>query len=253
MKSSIVVKVLIVASVCAIAGSVLAQTGEVYSLNVVGFQKVAARTSGLSMVAAPFYRQTNTIDAVVGAQLQAGKSESVADRILIWNPTNQAYTRYWLKASDSNWYTAGLVPVRATNAWITSDMGFWVESRATNVNEVMVLSGDVVDDMAVTSRLIPGLNLITFPYNASVDVNACNLTNGAAGKSESVSDRIIIWDATNQVYLRYWLKNTDRKWYTGGLVPVKSTGVTVGAGSGFWYQNFTNTIYYWVEARPYSL
>ena len=50
-------------------------------------------------------------------------------------------------------------------------------------------------------------------------------------------------------YEQYWLK-ADRKWYT--LEGALATGVKVGAGKGFWYNNRTNTVFKWVEARPYT-
>jgi len=247
-------KYLIAASVCCVllVSSVFGQTGEVYSLNIVGFQKVASESSGLSMVSTPFERTPATLDDVLGDQLTAGKSQSQADQVIIWNATGAYYETYWLKNTDQKWYTAGALPELASNTYVSTEMGFWVRNRRDS-NQIVVVSGDVVDDPVLTNYLIQGLTMVSYPFSTEVDINECGLTNGTAGKSQSVADQIIAWDANLQAYETYWLKNTDRKWYTGGALPEVATNVLVGAGRGFWYRNRGDSTFEWIEARPYTL
>ncbi len=245
MKKAIVVAVLMVFG----AGGVLAQTGEVYSLNVVGFQKLTAVSQGLVLVSAPFERSPNTLDDVVGPQLTGGKSEGSADLIATWDSAAQMYRRYWLKSSDGKWYAVG--GGAATNVYIEPSDAFWLQNRRTT-NQTVIVSGDVVDSAAVTNVLVPGLNLVSYPFSAPVDLNSSALTNGKAGKSEGVADLVAIWNAMQQQYVRYWLRSSDKKWCTVGSSS-PATNVFIGGGVGFWYQNRATSNFVWVETRPYSL
>jgi len=230
------------------AATSYAATNEVYSVNVVGFQKLNVRSNGLTMVNVPFDAASNTLDGIFGAQLSGGKSELSADGVQIW--VNGAYKRYILKNTDMLWYDVD-TGLRATGVYIYPEMGMWVRNRTTTTRVVTVV-GDVVTDPVVTNILSVGLNLVSYPFSAEIDINNTTLTNGRAGKSELSADTIQIWNSASQSYARYMLKNTDRQWYnvdTG----LKASGVKVGQGQGFWYKNTTNVVFNWVEPRPYVL
>lgn len=224
-----------------------AQTGAVYSLNIVGFQRLTAVSQGLTLVSTPFERSPSTIDDVIGPQLTGGKSQGVADKVLFWDPNNQAYKTYWLRSADSNWYT--LDGSRATNTSVTTMNGFWLQTRVPS-NQVVIVSGDVVDSVALTNFLVPGLNLVSYPFSTEIELNNSALTNGKAGKSEGVADKVLCWDANSQLYETYWLRLPDRKFYNlrGSL----ATNVKIGGGVGFWYQNRDTNVFTWVERKPYS-
>ncbi len=220
--------------------------------NVVGFQKIIARTGGMVMASTPFNRSPATLDNVIGRQLTGGKSQSGSDNVLLWNALEQKYEYYWINnRAGSNWFSGGDIPAPATN-FVTTDLGFWLDNNKTTAS-LVIASGDVVENGSVTNRLLPGYNLVSYPFSQAVDINACGLTNGAAGKSESGSDRILVWDEAAWMYQRYWLRKVDRRWLTGGATPTLSTGVMVGGGRGFWYERNTNTVFAWIEPRPYIL
>lgn len=237
--------VVVLLSVLGVSG-VFAQTGEVYSLNVVGFQKLTAAT-GLVLVSTPFERAPNTLDDVIGAQLTGGKAELTADQVVMWNAQAQSYEQFWLKSTDQKWYTLG--GTRATNTVITPQDGFWIRNRRLT-NQTVIVSGDVVDDTARTNILLVGLNLVSYPFSSEIQINSSGLTNGKTGKAELMADQIVIWDPASQSYQQYWLK-TDRKWYT--LAGAVATNVFVGGGRGFWYRNRNTNSFVWVEVRPYTL
>ncbi|HRZ11730.1 MAG TPA: hypothetical protein P5567_04660 [Kiritimatiellia bacterium] len=219
---------------------------EVYSVNVVGFQKGSATSNALTMTSTPFSKTSNNLDGVIGNQLTSGKTDGGADNVALWDSTNQTYKRYWLKSSDTNWYT--LAGARATNVFVTTYDGIWIQSRRAT-NQTVVFSGDVPEMDTATNFLQPGMNLVSYPFSTDIDINSSGLTNGKSGKTDGGADNIAIWDPASQAYTRYWLK-TDRKWYT--LAGSLATGVKVGAGRGFWYQNRTNVVFNWVEHRPYT-
>lgn len=247
MKYNSALTVLLAAIVCAsVALSSFAQTGEVYSLNVVGFQKLTSVSNGLTMVSTPFLRTPNTLDDVVGGQLHGGKVSSTADNILMWNKTNQSYDTYWLR-TDRVWIA--LSGSLATNTSLPTDAGFWIRNRRTT-NEIVVVSGDVVDYTAITNSLVPGLSMVSYPFSTEADINKCGLTNGKNGKVSSTADNITIWDPTTQSYQTYWLR-TDKVWRA--LSGEFASNVFVGSGKGFWYRNRNTVNFSWVEPRPYTL
>ena len=241
---------LLLASVAAVvfagmAMSSFGQTGEVYSLNVVGFQKLAA-TSGFTMVSTPFLRTPNTLDDVIGSQLSGGKASSLGDNITMWNKTNQSYDTYWLR-TDGVWRT--LSGTFATNTSLTPDEGFWIRNRKST-GQTVVVSGDVVEDSSITNCLVPGFNMVSYPFSTEIDINKSALTNGKSGKASSLADNITVWDPAIQNYQTYWLR-TDRVWRT--LSGTMATGVTVGSGRGFWYRSRNTVNFNWIEPRPYTL
>jgi hypothetical protein len=244
MKKSWVVMLLVLAG----AMGVCAQTGEVYSLNVVGFQKLTAVSQGLVLVSTPFERSPNTLDDVIGPQLTGGKSEGVADQVIMWDAQSQQYERYWLKSGTNRWFTLYGQP--ATNAIILTRDGFWLRNQRTS-NQVVIVSGDVVTGPAITNDLVPGLNLVSYPYSSQIDINQSALTNGKAGKSEGAADQLVLWDEAGKSYRRYWLRQSDRKWCT--LTNTVAVNVFVGGGVGFWYRNVNTNAFAWVETRPYTL
>ena len=226
---------------------VLSSSGqsEVYSVNVVGFQKLAARSNGLTMVATPFSKQSNTLDGVVGPQLTPGKTSGSADLISVWDPVAQGYLEYWLK-TNYIWYTSAGLP--ASNSSLTSAQGFFVTSRRAT-NQTVVVSGDVPDVDAYTNTLRPGYNMVSYPFSTEIDINKSALTNGKTGKTSGSADLLSIWNSSSQQYAEYWLK-TNRIWHTSGGVP--ASNVTVGAGKAFWYQNRNSVNFNWIEPRPYT-
>lgn len=245
--NSILSALLVVIVVASVAVSSFAQTGEVYSLNVVGFQKLTASSGGTTMVSTPFDRTPNTLDNVIGNQLYGHKSSLYADNIYIYDAASQTYKNYTLK-TDGKWYD--FAGVAATNTAITSSIGFWIKNTRKLSNETVVVSGDVVDVAIMTNVILPGVNMVSYPFSTEVEINRSALTNGYGHKSSLYADNVFIWDSASQSYQNYTLK-TDKKWYdfSGNL----ATNVKVGAGRGFWYRNRSGSNFSWVEMRPYTL
>ncbi|MBU0677039.1 MAG: hypothetical protein KJ626_02895 [Verrucomicrobia bacterium] len=244
-----------VLALAAITVSSIAQTAAVYSVNVVGFQKISAKSNKLALVQAPFLAISNTLDGIIGDQLTGGKGFTGADQVFYWDQDAQDYMRFWLK-NDGLWYTGDAVPLPATNFFIDPDIGFWLISNSSQVrtDQTVVVVGDVVDDDAITNTLVEGLNMVSYPYSAEVDINESGLTNALAAKGATGADNIYLWDTDQGKYNRYWLSNAGRKWYTADAVPVIATGVKVGGGVGFWFERRPiSTFSNWVELRPYTL
>ncbi len=250
------VGVALIASAC-VAVSTLAQTGEVYSLNIVGFQKVnALGSSGLLLGSTPFDRDAATLDNVLGTNGVAGTTLGSADNCLMYDKYTQSYLQYWLLANanptlNRHWRSAAGL---ATNVYILPGQGFWYRNRASS-NTVIVLAGDVVDVTAVTNVVVPGLQMLAYPFSTSIRMTDLTLTNGVAGATLGAADNIMIYVPTNQSFSQYWLFSSanpalNRKWRSSSGL---ATNVFIDSGQGFWYRSRLSTTNLWVEVRPYTI
>jgi hypothetical protein len=258
MKYGSKLKVLLTAIVCAtVASTSFAQTGEVYSLNVVGFQKVSALASGgLVLSSTPFDRDTANLDNVLGTNGIAGATLGAADNCLMYDKYTQSYLQYWLFSHTNptlnrHWRgTAGL----STNVYLLPGQGFWYRNRASS-DMTLVMAGDVVDVGAVTNLLVPGLQMLSYPFSTSIRMTDMTLTNGVAGATLGGADNIMMYVATNQSFNQYWLfshtnPTLNRKWRSAAGL---ATNVFVQPGQGFWYRSRLTTSNLWVEVKPYTL
>ena len=269
MRNNFSLPTLFVAIVCASAAfSSFAQTME-YTQNVLGFQQVTVVSSnldGLLLGSTPFYQDAAhqveaSLDHVLGTRGGAGETADMADNIFLYDPTNvlSHFTTYWLYFypgdDEFNWKwisTGGL----ATNVFVQPGQGFWYLNRsASNLN--ITLAGNVVDDPVVTNDIVPGIQLLSYPFSKPILMTDMTLTNGVAGETADVADNILLYDSTNVLshFTTYWLyfypgdDEFNWKWIsTGGL----ATNVFIQPGQGFWYISRSSTTSQWIEARPYT-
>ena len=260
LQKALLVTLSVIVFGCILASVAQAQTGEVYSLNVVGFQKVAAPATKLQISSTPFEAADDKLDTVVGAQLSGSDSYGTSDNIIMFNPTNQAYENYFIAGGigdpqyDGKWFTQSLQP--ATNALIPPGRGFWIRSRQS-VTQTVVFAGDVLSINAVTNHVYPGLQLLSYPYSTAILLNNTTFSNGAVGSDAfGTSDNILLWNVDTQQYINYFIAGGigdpqyDGKWFTQALQP--ATNVYLQPGQGFWYRH-RGSGFNWVEQKPYTL
>ena len=230
-----------------------AASNEVYSVNVVGFSKVDVPV-GLSIMAMPFDAEAGTIDDVVGTNGVYGSTSFVADNVMLYDEVTQQFDIYWLFSHSSiggaKWRNVG---GWATNVYLYPGMSFWYRSRAAEMwTNSMV--GDVVPDAAVTNTIVPGLQLLSYPYSADVVLTDMNLTNGVYGTTAFVADNIMLYNTDTQQFDIYWLFSHSSvggpKWRNvGGW----ATNVVINMGEGFWYRSRGASNLTWIEPCPYDL
>ncbi|MBN2564034.1 MAG: hypothetical protein JXQ75_24230 [Phycisphaerae bacterium] len=236
-----------------------AQTGAVYSLNVVGFQKVSAEPSGFTMPGMPFDASDPEINQVLGEQLHAGANWALADRVIMWDSSSQSYDNYYYRNSakagiTNKWVYALADTTVTTDAFIRATDGFWVNAVYSST-QTIVLVGDVVDDNVVTGSVIQGFNMVSYPFSTERDINEMGLTSGVAGANWALSDHLIVWDAQAKQYINFYYRNSSKagitnKWVNALADTVVATNI-VNPGQGFWYQARSN--FNWVAVRPYTL
>lgn len=234
---------------CVAATTALAQEGEVYSLNVVGFQKMGYE-SGLELRANPFDGQT--IREVVGNDGVYGTSPTVADNVLLYDSFAQGYVTYYLRSHSSigrpEWITGSQW---ATNVYIDPGRGYFYRSRLGSPR-TNVVAGDVVLAAAVTNTVRPGLQLFAYPFTARTKLSDLNLKDGIYGTSPTVADNIMLWNPVSDSYTTYYLRSHSSighpEWITGSQW---ATNVYVEPGQGFWFRSRSASPYEWVENTPY--
>jgi hypothetical protein len=238
----------------AAATTALAQ-GPVYSVNIVGFQKVAS-SNLFTQVSNPFRQEDSTIGGVVGDQLTGGFDFDSGDNIFTWN--GSSYNRYFLAENtglpefDGKWLDENLE--EATEE-LPPGKGFWIVNR--NTNDTVVMVGDVVSDASIVTAIQPGFNMVSYPFSTSVAINSSNFNmNVTAGFTGGVdfdtADTIFIWNGSQ--YVRYFLVDVgvdpelDNKWVDENLEIVTAS---IDPGQGFWVRKLGANSVNWVVNKPY--
>jgi hypothetical protein len=255
----------VVAIVCLVGviSTSFGQSGEVYSLNVVGFQKVTAPASKLQISATPFDQANPNIDSAIGNQLTGSDSFGSSDNILLWDVQGQKYSNYFVAGGvgepyDGHWFTPALVPATNFPANIQPGQGFWIRSRQPTATQTVVLAGDVPADGAITNQISGGLQILSYPYSTPRTIEAMSFSNGGVGgDSYGASDNIMLWDYNTQSYSNYFLAGGvgapfDGHWFTPALVAATNFNITVQPGQGFWYRH-RGSGFNWVETKPYTV
>ncbi len=231
-----------------IASSTLAQQA-VYSVNVVGFQKVPVE-QGLDIQSNPF--EGMLIRDVAGNDGVYGNALDVADNVLLYDPLTQNYQVYYLRSHSSIGYPEWRQdPNWATNVYIQPGQGFFYRSRASGTR-TNIVAGDVVMAAAITNTIRPGLQLLAYPFSTRTLLSDMNLKNGVYGNALDVADNVMVYDVGTQNYQVYYLRSHSSighpEWRQD---PNWATNVYIEAGQGFWFRSRSVSAYEWVENTPY--
>lgn len=246
------------------ATAALAQ-GPVYSVNIVGIQKVSVDPNGLEMASNPFTKADSSVTSVLGTQFDGGLGPDEADKIYVFDSNSNGYKVYFLyfNAANSNdplnnkWldenYDEAVEP-------LSPGKGFFLSNNIGGATNTVSLVGDVVSTPQVTKTILPGLNQISYPYSTSISLNsmALKIANGAVGAlGPDEADNIFIWSQSANTYVRYFLYNNsgnaadplNNSWLDENYDVSVSV---VQPGQAFFYQRLTTApALNWVENKPY--
>jgi len=174
------------------AGFALAQTGEVTSVNIVGYCQVAIAPSGqVVMVGLNFEGlngASNTLANLMGTnQLIQSNLGAQADRIYIWDPNKAGGPGYYsiFQKPNGNFYSV-TAPTIATNPVLFSGNAFWIQSAnsASNTHNILLM-GAVPLETSISSGFPQNLVMFANPYSVPLDINGTNINwiaNGATAK-----------------------------------------------------------------------
>ncbi len=259
-------KKLIITLALALSASIVAQAQAVYS-NTVGMVKLSIEKTSLVFVSYPFESDETNLDTIVGDQLTGAGNSGSSDRIIVWSSDSKTYETFWKvdgtgTAYDGKWYKDdGQFPPVAADVTISTGSGFWVQSRSSEDQE-LVINGNVPAEPVLVS--IPeGLAQVGIPYPVEMNVNSTEFDINAiakgAGNSGS-SDRLIFWDKDTQSYIFLWLvEGTGQAQYDGfwhyddGAFPPTKADIAIKPGTGFWFERRENSDTSWTPELPYDL
>lgn len=214
----------IIATTAALACLASIAAAQVTSANIVGYNKASLDdSSGIQIVALQFNVADSTVSGVVGDSLPLGSK--------IYKFVDGSYS--------GNISTYGPVFLSG-NAWtpdLTIELGssFWVQVPSTSTN---IFAGEVETADSVTNSVVPGLQMLSYPYPVERGIDQLGLT-------PEVGDKI------------YKFANGS---YTGGIStygPVFLSGnawtpaLSFGVGEGFWYESTAVTTNDWVVNKPF--
>jgi len=213
----------VVAVLACVASMVSAQT--VTSANVVGYSK-ASNVAGLQIGSAQFNTGDNTPEGLFGDQLPLGS------KIYKYVPG----TGY---AGNVSTYDTVLF---GGTAWTVSfdlgpGVGYWVESAGAVPS---IVAGQVPLDDSVTNNIVPGLQLMSYPYPVARTISQMNLT-------PTLGDKIY--------------KYVPGTGYAGNVATFDTVlfggtawtlDLTFEVGQGFWYESAAAGTVQWVELRPFT-
>ena len=223
-----------------------AASNEVFSVNVVGFQRVELPPD-LQIIAVPF-EVDECLNDILGQTGNSGATPDTSDNVYLYDGE---YTRYFLFDGSIEGIPAGWVDAgynAATNVFLTPQDGIFYKNYASATTNVFV--GDVVMEEAITNAISEGLNLLAFPFSSSVLLTDLNFENGTSNMTPDGSDNIFLYN--NGEYVRFFsydgsIDGIPAGWVDTGYNP--ATNILIASGQGFWYKAVSS--FEWVEQRPY--
>jgi hypothetical protein len=190
----------------------------------VGYTKVVSEP-GLQVFSAQFDTGDNTPEGLFGDALPEGS------KIYKYDPA----TGY---VGNIATYEAVLFGGTAWNNAVELGQGdaFWVETSDTVTN---IIAGEVYMQDSVTNSIVPGLQMLSYPYPVQRSLSQLNI-NPVEG------DKIYKYDVATG-----YIGNiaTYESVLFGGTA--WSQDITFGVGDGFWYESVATETVEWVEIRPF--
>lgn len=233
-------KTVMTAAVLGFAASIV--SAQVYSQNIVGYVKKTAPQNGLAIQGVPFLG-TNSVSV----------SELFSDtlplnsKIYVYGAGGYSIEQYAEENSGPPFFNISTNWSPDTTT-IDGTAGFWIQLPA-GADKENVYAGEVpVDDMSIS--ILPGLNLITYPFPASVE-----WTNTALSANASLGDKVYVWDAEGQTYSiinQYSEENSGPPFFNIST-NWTDTSMSIDMANGFWYESQLVTTNIVVEPVPYSL
>lgn len=249
---------------CASWSTVQAGTNVIYSQNTYGFRKVPVHSNNFTLVGFPYTAHPSDLNSAIGAQLTGGGHEMEADNILLWDPVHQRYHTFYRLGDvgdphyNHQWIDTRMDPQDIATSTVPAGAGFWVRSRQASPQQ-MLLMGEVVATATATNRIVPGLQILSYPYSTSIALNQTTLSSGATpGMSIENADTIFTWEPETRRFNYYYLltdvgdTNYNYKWIDTGHLPYADVATNIlRPGQAFWYRHYGTNSFDWIEAKPY--
>jgi len=243
-------------------GVIASAADPVYSVNVVGFNRITIPSNGMAIIGIPLNSMTGnqTLEGMLGTnQLRAAAAFPNADKVLIWDRATTNYLQLALNSADYKYHVCDLTWDSApTNPPVYPGDGLWVRLVKKSGDTTLTIMGEVVSDVSQTNWIGQGLTLVSLPFSQDVKLKDTGFVQsgikGALGFANA--DKIVVWNVTNKVYQEYAvLKDVGvTNWYTADINWGSPAGladdVVIPMGCGFWVKTKVNS-FNWVETNKY--
>ncbi len=208
---------------CALAATLVCTTAPAQDTQLTsrpaGFVRIEINGNNQALVCMPFDAFDPLINEVVGTNQLTGSAEpGTADRVLKFDPVVPGYTTAF--KSDGNWYD--LVTLELSEMELNPGTAVWIDNRQ-GVTQQVFLAGELVAGESNSVVLLPGLNMLGYPYSTARDLSDTTL-------SDMLNDTTRLLSAA------------------AGEV----TSGTLGLGKGYWLHNQGEVSQVWTELRPYE-
>jgi len=235
-----------------------AASNEVYSVNVVGFQKLQISPSTYYLSACNFEAgSSNTLQDIFGTDMLAQNDNYLrCDRVLIYDNATQTY-QAWAQWTDGVFYKANTMTEWnqsiAGNPEVPVGAGFFIVCGIGGSNTITYV-GDVVMNESNSVVLKPGFQVVSYPFSSDIALQSTSLrTCGAIANENYLSaDRVMTYNAgTYQTYALY----TDGIWYKANSMTEWNQSIpatnTIKAGESVFYRRVGSSNLTWTETNKY--
>ena len=217
---------------CAVLGLVIfnGRLNAAVESDVVGYQTVDLDNLGYALVSLPFADIDSVADGYplqkITGELSQNNNKIRADSIMVMDPNTKAYTSYQLKPTIG-WVKEG--ESVATTDVIPLGAAVFVK-KAMRAGQ-FTMSGRVLTDETISVDLTVGLNLVSNPYPA--DINIADIKGTLSANNNAIrADKIMTLNPVTKVYTNYQLKTIG--WVKDGESVV--TTDKIKSGEGFFYK-----------------
>lgn len=220
-----------------------------------GFVKVDKPAGQLNLVGNGFGDDDTTLTELVPVdQFNGALIFGDADRVIIWDSGSDSYTTYALydDGSTVEWRNKTAFYGSGVNPVIPAGSSFWVQSLGSTVDTNLVVSGNVVTSQFVTNQVLPGLQMLSYPFSTEIDLNASQLKDNATGALiYGDADHVITWNPVVQGYVTYALYDdgSTREWRNKTSFYNPAGAIDIAFGAGFWFD--AKSGFPWIETNQY--
>jgi uncharacterized protein (TIGR02597 family) len=206
-------------------------TGSAVPLNATGFSVQA----GDSFEIFP----GDTLASIFGSNtaqnpliLNGGTSAGAADTVSLYTVANVPATTYFFSTTDNCWEQYGPPqPVNANNTIIYPYSAFVINSRQTDADTTLVVSGRVTPVEAQTKVLGQGTVYTSTHFATDVTLSQLNFgSNWVTGSNVVTADNISVWNASANRFDTYYQK-PDSTWRKYPDAVTDQSSFTIAAGT----------------------
>ncbi len=216
----------------------------------IGFARIRVPANERVLAAIPFHSIDEPVESGTGDGIQGTTNAADRSMILGWDSDSQRYIGISVDPADDGSDEAAGDRSEPTPALLPGQ-GFWLQNTSDDDHDVY-LWGQVVLDSSIAMELVPGFNLIAYPYTAARTVD------GAAAADEGTLESILGTLPTNRLFRfagnKYWSATTPER----GSAPVWQSATDTGEvvrldiASGYFYRRTERGTATWKEQRPYE-